>query len=211
MCRHFAEELGIVVAAVEYRLAPGTRTRRHCTTATTHWPGWSVSSTWTRAASPSAGGAQVPDWPRPWLCSPMNGETYHWPSNCCRIRCWTTARRTAPGSTSRSSGCGTTRPTASAGKPTRAAAGSVDVASLAAPARYGDLRAFRRRGSGWERLDPFDEEDLAYVGRLGEAGVKCELDIVTGAFHGFDSIRPKTGVSREFRSAQAAALRAALC
>jgi acetyl esterase/lipase len=59
-------------------------------------------------------------------------------------------------------------------------------------------------------LDLFYQEDIAYAGRLNAAGVACELDVVDGAFHGFDLIRPKARVSQAFRSAQLAALGAAL-
>jgi acetyl esterase/lipase len=53
-------------------------------------------------------------------------------------------------------------------------------------------------------------EDIAYAERLRAAGVTCQLDVVEGAFHGFDLVQPKAGVSKEFRSAQVAALTAAL-
>jgi len=33
--------------------------------------------------------------------------------------------------------------------------------------------------------------------------------VVAGAFHGFDSVRPKAGVTRAFRSSQVAALASA--
>jgi hypothetical protein len=36
------------------------------------------------------------------------------------------------------------------------------------------------------------------------------VEVVEGAFHGFDSVAPKAGVTRRFRDAQVRALRGAL-
>ena len=88
--------------------------------------------------------------------------------------------------------------------------GSVEVSGLAAPARYQDLSGLPPAWIGVGTLDLFYEEDVAYASRLKDAGVECELDIVDGAFHGFDNIRPKARVSQAFRCAQVAALAAAL-
>jgi acetyl esterase/lipase len=87
--------------------------------------------------------------------------------------------------------------------------GSVGIEGLAAPARYDDLSGLPPAWIGVGTLDLFYEEDLAYASRLRAAGVTCELDIVEGAFHGFDSVQPKAGVSRAFRSSQVTALAAA--
>jgi acetyl esterase/lipase len=38
-------------------------------------------------------------------------------------------------------------------------------------------------------------EDVAYADRLKAAGVPCHVEIVPGAFHAFDAVRPKAGVS----------------
>jgi hypothetical protein len=40
--------------------------------------------------------------------------------------------------------------------------------------------------------------------------VNCALDVVPGAFHGFDAVVPRAPVSRTFRDAQVAALAEAL-
>jgi acetyl esterase/lipase len=53
----------------------------------------------------------------------------------------------------------------------------------------------------------FHDEDVAYAERLRAAGVACELTVVDGAFHGFDSIRPNASVTHQFRATQVAALR----
>jgi acetyl esterase/lipase len=85
-----------------------------------------------------------------------------------------------------------------------------EVDGLAAPARFDDLAGLPPTWIGVGTLDLFYEEDLAYADRLRAAGVKCELDVVQGAFHGFDVVAAKSGVSRSFRSAQITALAAAL-
>ncbi len=84
--------------------------------------------------------------------------------------------------------------------------GSGEIGGLAAPARYGDLSGLPPAWVGVGTLDLFHEECLAYARRLGEAGVGCQVEQVPGAFHGFDVVRQKAGVSREFRTAQVAAL-----
>jgi acetyl esterase/lipase len=88
--------------------------------------------------------------------------------------------------------------------------GGAGVTGLAAPARSDDLRQLPPAWIGVGTLDLFHDEDVAYADCLKAAGVECELDVVVGAFHGFDLIRPKAGVSETFRSAQIAALAAAL-
>jgi acetyl esterase/lipase len=55
-------------------------------------------------------------------------------------------------------------------------------------------------------LDLFHDEDLAYAERLRAAGVPCEVDVVKGAFHGFDGIVPKAEVSQAFFNSQCAML-----
>ncbi len=88
--------------------------------------------------------------------------------------------------------------------------GSLEVNGLAAPSRYEDLSGLPSARMGVGTLDLFYDEDLAYASRLRQAGVQCDLDIVKGAFHGFDLIRPKADVSITFRASQAAALAAVL-
>ena len=88
--------------------------------------------------------------------------------------------------------------------------GSVEVSGLAAPSRYDDLSGLPPAWIGVGTLDLFHDEDLAYESRLREAGVTCQLEIVQGAFHGFDMVRPKAGISQAFRFSQMAALAAAL-
>ncbi len=88
--------------------------------------------------------------------------------------------------------------------------GSDKVSGLAAPARYDDLSGLPPTWIGVGTLDLFYEEDVSYAERLREAGVPCDLEEVAGAFHGFDSVQPRAGVTQAFRAAQVAALGAAL-
>jgi acetyl esterase/lipase len=89
-------------------------------------------------------------------------------------------------------------------------AGSTETSGLAAPARSDDLSRLPPAWIGVGTLDLFYEEDVAYATRLQQAGIECELHVVEGAFHGFDLVQSKAGVSRKFRSAQVATLGAAL-
>ena len=80
----------------------------------------------------------------------------------------------------------------------------------AAAARREDLKGLPPAWIGVGTLDLFHDEDLAYAKRLNDSGVKCELHVVPGAFHGFDALFRKAGVSKSFWHEQARALRAAL-
>lgn len=58
--------------------------------------------------------------------------------------------------------------------------------------------------------DLFHDEDLAYAERLRAAGVHCDVEVVSGAFHGFDLIVPSARVSKAFFASQCAAMAAAV-
>lgn len=77
------------------------------------------------------------------------------------------------------------------------------------PARQTDLSGLADAWIGVGDLDLFHDEDLAYADRLRTAGVPCAVEVIPGAFHGFDLVDPGAPVSREFFRSQAAALRAA--
>ena len=86
--------------------------------------------------------------------------------------------------------------------------GDADPA-VAVPARREDLSGLPPAWLGVGTFDLFHDEDLAYAERLKAAGVPCEVEVVPGAFHGFDGILPKAQVSQSFFNTQCAALREA--
>ena len=81
---------------------------------------------------------------------------------------------------------------------------------VAVPARQTDLSGLPPAWMGVGTLDLFHDEDLAYAARLKEASVPCDIQIVKGAFHGFDGIVPKAEVSQAFFNSQCAMLRRVL-
>jgi acetyl esterase/lipase len=81
---------------------------------------------------------------------------------------------------------------------------------IAVPARNTDLAGLPPAWIGVGTLDLFHDEDLAYAERLKKAGVPCRVEVVPGAFHGFDTVAPGAPVSRSFFDSQCASLRDAL-
>jgi len=79
----------------------------------------------------------------------------------------------------------------------------------AVPARRDDLRGLPPAWIGVGSEDLFLAEDTAYARRLADAGVPVTLEVVEGAFHGFDAVLPRAGVSRRFLDAQVDALASA--
>lgn len=88
--------------------------------------------------------------------------------------------------------------------------GSEDVSPYAAPARREDLGGLPPAWVGVGTLDLFHDEDVEYARRLEAAGVPCRLRVVPGAFHAFDGLFPRAEVTLDFRRDQAHALREAL-
>ncbi|HVV74562.1 MAG TPA: alpha/beta hydrolase [Mycobacteriales bacterium] len=86
--------------------------------------------------------------------------------------------------------------------------GSVEI--YAVPARSDDLSGLPPAWIGVGTQDLFHDEDTAYAERLRAAGVPCALEVVPGAFHGFDAVAPKTAVATAFREAVLAAVGAGL-
>lgn len=80
---------------------------------------------------------------------------------------------------------------------------------VAVPARRDDLSGLAPAWIGVGTHDLFHDEDLAYAERLTGAGVPCHVEVVPGAFHGFDLVAPKAQVSQAFFASQCASLRAA--
>jgi acetyl esterase/lipase len=85
--------------------------------------------------------------------------------------------------------------------------GSPDVSPYAAAARREDKTGLPPAWLGVGTLDVFCDEGIEYARRLREAGVPCQLDIVPGAFHGFDVLFAKTDVAQQFWASQVRALR----
>jgi acetyl esterase/lipase len=81
---------------------------------------------------------------------------------------------------------------------------------VAVPARRDDLSGLAPAWIGVGTHDLFHDEDLAYAERLTSAGVPCHVEVVSGAFHGFDQVVPKAAVSQAFFASQCASLRTAL-
>jgi acetyl esterase/lipase len=84
----------------------------------------------------------------------------------------------------------------------------VDV--YAVPGRNDDLSGLAPAWIGVGTQDLFHDEDIAYAERLRAAGVACDVEIVPGAFHGFDAVAPKAPVAIAFRDSVLNAVRGGL-
>jgi acetyl esterase/lipase len=88
-------------------------------------------------------------------------------------------------------------------------AGAADVPAGAVPARVENLQGLPPAFIGVGSIDLFVDEDVDYARRLADAGIAVTLDVVPGAFHGFDGIQG-TRVGAQFRAALIDALRGGL-
>lgn len=88
-----------------------------------------------------------------------------------------------------------------------ASAGRSRASRGAVPARMEILEGLPPTFIGVGSIDLFVDEDIDYARRLIDAGVPVTLDVVPGAFHGFDGI-PGTRVGQRFRTAVVSALEA---
>ncbi len=111
-----------------------------------------------------------------------------------------------PPPTIRTTGCGIRAVITSAAT---AYLGDADP-QVAVPGRRSDLGGLPPAWIGVGTHDLFHDEDLAYAERLRNAGVPCHVEVIPGAFHGFDMWVPKAQVSQEFFDSQCAILRSAL-
>lgn len=75
------------------------------------------------------------------------------------------------------------------------------------PARAEDLTGLPPTWIGVGSFDLFHDEDVEYARRLKEAGVPVKLDVIPGAFHGFDAVARKSSLARAFFQMQVDALR----
>lgn len=87
--------------------------------------------------------------------------------------------------------------------------GTPSVPAAAVPARAASLRGLPPAFIGVGSIDLFVDEDIAYARRLIDAGVPTELNVVPGAFHGFDGAGAGTSIARQFTRAKMNALRRA--
>lgn len=85
--------------------------------------------------------------------------------------------------------------------------GADEILAYSVPARREDLSGLPPAWIGVGTLDVFYEEDMLYAQRLKEAGVECDLNIIEGAFHGFDVFDQQLPIVQEFRNSQINALK----
>lgn len=86
--------------------------------------------------------------------------------------------------------------------------GGRNVPVAGVPARNPDLRGLAPAFIGVGTLDLFVDEDIEYARRLVEAAVPVELEVVPGAYHGFDH-NPTASAAMRFNLAKLDALRRA--
>lgn len=77
-------------------------------------------------------------------------------------------------------------------------AGSEAIPGAAAPARERLLESLPAAWMGVGTLDLFLHETVDYAERLRAAGVACELRLVPGGFHGFDTMAADTSVALDW-------------
>lgn len=85
--------------------------------------------------------------------------------------------------------------------------GSDNLPPYSVASRREDLSGFPPTWLAVGTLDLFYEEDVAYAQKLKHCGVECELVVIPGAFHGFDSLNQQLQIVRDFRKSQIAALK----
>jgi acetyl esterase/lipase len=87
------------------------------------------------------------------------------------------------------------------------ACGGPDVSPYAAPARATDLSGLPPAFIDVGSAETFRDEDVAYATRIWQAGGRAELHVWPGGFHGFDGFAPQALLSQEARAARARWLR----
>jgi acetyl esterase/lipase len=75
------------------------------------------------------------------------------------------------------------------------------------PARRQDLSGLPPTWIGVGSLDMFHAEDVAYAQKLRECGNECEIDVIQGAFHGFDAFDPQIPIVQDFRTSKITVLK----
>ncbi|MFJ9953478.1 alpha/beta hydrolase [Kitasatospora sp. NPDC091207] len=88
--------------------------------------------------------------------------------------------------------------------------GAADLSPYAAPARATDLTGLPPAYIDVGSAETFRDEDVAYAQALWQAGGEAELHVWAGAFHGFDTIAPRSALARDARDARTRWLRRVL-
>jgi acetyl esterase/lipase len=89
-------------------------------------------------------------------------------------------------------------------------AGADDISPYAAPARATNLAGLPPTYINVGDLDLFVDEDVAYAQRLLQAAVPTELHVYPGAFHGSNNMVSRSALSRRWKADELAALARAL-
>lgn len=208
LCAELADELGIVVASVDYRLAPGhpfptpvedvfealqaLAARADVRADRVAVGGQSAGGGLAAGVSLLARERGVPVVFQVLIYPMLDPRTSTSPPGGHRFRMWSAAANRF-------------------GWASYLAA--VDAASApcaAAPALCADLSGLPPAWVGVGTLDLFYDEDVAYAERLRADGVPCTLEVVDGGYHAFDAIHRWAPVARAFRASWVAALKAAL-
>lgn len=84
-----------------------------------------------------------------------------------------------------------------------------DVRPYASASRRIDMRGLPPAWIGVGSIDLFHDEDVDYAGRLAEAGVPCELHVEPGMYHAADMFAPKAPAMAAFTRRMLEALGAA--
>jgi acetyl esterase/lipase len=82
------------------------------------------------------------------------------------------------------------------------AAGGPDVSPYAAPARADDLSGLPPAFIDVGSAETFRDEDVAYASRIWQAGGVAELHVWPGGFHGFDAFVPSAAISQDAKAAR---------
>lgn len=80
--------------------------------------------------------------------------------------------------------------------------GTDDVSIYAAPARATDLSGLPPAFIDCGSAEVFRDEDVAYAGKLWEAGVQAELHVWAGGFHAFEAFAPQSAVAQAMLAAR---------
>ncbi|WP_322749735.1 MULTISPECIES: alpha/beta hydrolase [unclassified Frankia] len=80
--------------------------------------------------------------------------------------------------------------------------GGPDVSPYAAPARADDLSGLPPAFVDVGSAETFRDEDVAYATRIWQAGGVAELHVWPGGFHGFDMLAPHAAVSQAAKAAK---------